>query len=165
MELRGRDISTAANSGLELAVFAVDAKGKVKASSRETLSLNLKPDTKTRVEQSSIRLLSRLNVPPGRYQLRVGAHDVAGGALGSVLYDLDVPDFEKAPLAMSGLVLTSAASSLSPTAKPDADLRQVLPGPAGGDARVSRRTISWRSSRTSTTTTRRTSTPWTSPRR
>jgi hypothetical protein len=129
VELRGRDISTAANSGLELAFFAVDAKGKLKASSRETLSLNLRPETKTRVEQGSNRLLSRLNVPVGRYQLRVGAHDLSGGALGSVLYDLDVPDFEKAPLAMSGLVLTSAASSLLPTAKPDADLRQVLPGP------------------------------------
>jgi VWFA-related protein len=129
VELRGRDLSTAANSGVELAVFAVDAKGKMKASSRESLSLNLKPETRTRVEQTSIRLLSRLNVPPGVYQLRVAAHDLAGGALGSVLYDLEVPDFEKGPLVMSGLVLTSAGSSLAPTAKPDADLRQVLPGP------------------------------------
>jgi VWFA-related protein len=129
VELRGRDITTEANSALELAVFAVDVKGQVKASNRETLSLNLKPETKTRVEQSSIRLLSRLNMPPGRYQLRVGAHDQAGGALGSVLYDLEVPDFEKIPLAMSGLVLTSAASSQVPTARADADLRQVLPGP------------------------------------
>ncbi len=129
VELRGRDISTAANSGLELAFFAVDAKGKLKGSSRETLALNLRPETKTRVEQGSIRMLSRLNIPAGRYQLRVGARDVTGGALGSVLYDLDVPDFDKPPIVMSGLVLTSAASSLMPTAKPDADLRQVLPGP------------------------------------
>jgi len=129
VELRGRDLSTAANSGVELAVFAVDAKGKMKASSRESLSLNLKPETRTRVEQTGIRLLSRLNVPSGSYQLRVAAHDLAGGALGSVLYDLEVPDFEKPPLVLSGLVLTSAASSLAPTAKPDADLRQVLPGP------------------------------------
>ena len=129
VELRGRDLSTAANSGVELAVFAVDVKGKMKASSRDSLSLNLKPETRTRVEQTGIRLLSRMNIPPGRYQLRVAAHDLAGGALGSVLYDLEVPDFEKALLAMSGLVLTSASSGLEPTAKPDADLRQVLPGP------------------------------------
>ena len=129
VELRGRDLSTAANSGVELAVFAVDVKGKMKASSRDSLSLNLKPETRTRVEQTGIRLLSRMNIPPGRYQLRVAAHDLAGGALGSVLYDLEVPDFEKVPLSMSGLVLTSASSGLEPTAKPDADLRQVLPGP------------------------------------
>ena len=30
---------------------------------------------------------------------------------------------------MSGLVLTSASSTIEPTAKPDADLRPVLPGP------------------------------------
>jgi VWFA-related protein len=129
VELRGRDITTDANSMLELAVFAVDVKGKVKASNRETLAMNLKPDTKARVEQSAIRLLSRLNMPAGRYQLRIGARDQSGGALGSVLYDLEVPDFEKVPLSMSGLVLTSAASSQVPTARADADLRQVLPGP------------------------------------
>ena len=129
VELRGRDITTEANSVLELAVFAVDVKGQVKASNRETLALNLKPDTKMRVEQSAIRLLSRLNMPTGRYQLRIGARDQSGGALGSVLYDLEIPDFEKIPLSMSGLVLTSAASSQVPTARADTDLRQVLPGP------------------------------------
>jgi VWFA-related protein len=129
VELSGRDLNTAANSSVELAVFAVDARGKTKASSRETLSLNLRPETRTRVEQTGIRMLSRLNVPAGIYQLRVAAHDLAGGAMGSVLYDLEVPDFEKPPLVMSGLVLTSAASSTAPTAKPDTDLRQVLPGP------------------------------------
>ena len=129
IELRGRDITTAENASVELAVFAVDAKGKMKASSRESVALNLKPETRTRVEQSSLRLLSRMNIPAGRYQLRVAAHDLGGGSLGSVLYDLDVPDFEKAPLSMSGLVLTSASSSLAPTARPDTDLRQVLPGP------------------------------------
>jgi VWFA-related protein len=129
VELRGRDLTTAENSSLEMAVFAVDAKGKMKASSRETVALNLKPETRTRVEQSSIRILSRMNIPAGRYQLRVAAHDLSGGALGSVLYDLDVPDFEKVPLSMSGLALTSASSTQAPTARPDADLRQVLPGP------------------------------------
>jgi len=129
LELRGRDISTDANSSLEVAVIAVDVKGKIRASNRETMSMNLKPDTKTRVVESGIRMLSRLNMPAGRYQLRVGARDQSGGTLGSVLYDLDIPDFEKAPLSMSGLVLTSAASSLMPTARPDTDLRQALPGP------------------------------------
>ncbi len=129
VELRGRDLTTAANAKVDLAFYAVDAKGKMKASSRESLSLNLKPETRTRVEQTGIRLLSRMNLPVGRYQLRVAALDTGGGATGSVLYDLEVPDFEKGPLLMSGLVLTSATAALEPTAKPDADLRPVLPGP------------------------------------
>ncbi len=132
LELRGRDLATAAGGKIDLAYSVVDVKGKMKASSHDTLTLNLRPETKTRVEQDGIRMLSRMNVPPGRYQLRVAAHDSAGGAVGSVLYDLEVPDFNKERLSMSGIVLTSAASSLMPTAKPDNELRMVLPGPPAG---------------------------------
>ncbi len=56
------------------------------------------PETKTRVEQTGFRMLNRMELPPGRYQLRVAAHDSGGGAVGSVLYDLEVPDFNKEPL-------------------------------------------------------------------
>lgn len=129
VELRGRDLTTAANGRVDLAFSAVDVKGKVKASSHDTLTLNLRPETKARVEQSGIRLLNRMNVPPGRYQLRIAAYDMGGGAVGSVLYDLDVPDFSRDHIAMSGLVLTSAAASAVPTARPDTELRMVLPGP------------------------------------
>ena len=79
-----------------------------------------------------MRFLSRLELPPGRYQLRVAAHDGDNGAVGSLLYDLDVPDFAKEKIAMSGLVLTSAAAAIMPTARPDNELRMVLPGPPAG---------------------------------
>jgi VWFA-related protein len=129
VELRGRDLIAAANGKIELAYWAVDAKGKMKASQKESITLNLKPETKSRVEQSGLRVLSRMEVPAGSYQLRVAARDTTGGALGSVLYDLDVPDFSKNRIVMSGLVLTSASASLQPTAKPDTELRSLLPGP------------------------------------
>jgi len=132
LELRGRDLATAAGGKIDLAYSVVDVKGKMKASSHDTLTLNLRPETKAKVEQNGIRMLSRMNVPPGHYQLRVAAFDASGGAAGSVLYDLDVPDFTKEHLAMSGLVLTSAASSTVPTAKPDEELRMLLPGPPSG---------------------------------
>ena len=129
VELRGRDLATAANGKIDLAFSAVDAKGKMKASSHDSLTLNLRPETRTRVEQTGIRLLNRMDVPPGRYQLRVAAYDTNGGAVGSVLYDLDVPDFSKARVAMSGLVITSATAGAVVTAKPDVELRTLLPGP------------------------------------
>jgi len=129
VELRGRDLATAANTKIELAYSAVDARGKMKASQKESITLNLKPDTKARVEQAGLRILSRMEVPAGIYQLRVAAHDSNGGAVGSVLYDLDVPDFIKSRIAMSGLVLTSASASRLPTAKADSDLGSLLPGP------------------------------------
>ncbi len=132
IELRGRDLTTAANGRIDLAYSAVDARGRTKASSKDTVTMNLRPETKARVEKDGLRLFDRMAVPPGHYQLRVAAFDAGGGAVGSVLYDLDVPDFEKDRLAISGLVMTSAASAAMPTAKPDAELRMVLPGPPAG---------------------------------
>ena len=130
IELRGRDLNTAANGRVDLALGAVDSQGKMKATAHDALTLNLRPETKARVEQNGIRLLDRMNIAPGRYQLRIAAHDTGSGSVGSVLYDLEVPDFSKTRIAVSGLVLTSAAAITQvPTARPDAELRTALPGP------------------------------------
>ncbi len=91
--------------------------------------MNLQPETKARVAATGLRLLNRVELPPGRYQIRFAAHDSGGGSVGTVTYDLDVPDFAKLPFSMSGLVLTSAAALVQPTVRPDEPLRQVLPGP------------------------------------
>ncbi len=129
VEMRGRDLKPAANDKLELSYMAIDAQGKVRGGNTDAVTLNLKPETKARVEQTGIRLLNRVDLPPGRYQLRFAAHDTNGGNIGSVLYDLEVPDFSKGALNMSGVVLTSISGSAQPTARPDEQLRDVLPGP------------------------------------
>src|SRR4029077_19195673 len=114
---------------LQLSYYAMDAKGKYQGGSTETVTLNLRPETKAIVEQTGLRALSRVELSPGRYQLRVAANEVSTKAVGTVLYDLDVPDFSKTPLSMSGLALTSPGASRLPTVRPDADLRQVMPAP------------------------------------
>jgi VWFA-related protein len=131
-ELRGRDLKLTDGDKVEVSYFAIDAQGKIRAGNTDSVTLNLKPDTKSRIAQSGIRLLNRMEMPPGRYQLRVAARDASGGNVGSVLYDLDVPDFLKPALSVSGIVLTSAIGSLQPTAHPDEQLRPVLPGPPVG---------------------------------
>jgi hypothetical protein len=80
------------------------------------------------VKARGIRVLSQMNLPPGRYQLRVAVGN-AGGKAGSVLYDLLVPDFYRAPLTMSGLALTAASAGEVLTVKPKDPLGDVLPGP------------------------------------
>jgi VWFA-related protein len=129
VEMRGRDLKPAPNDMLELTYMAIDANGKIKGGNTDKVTLNLKPETKARVEQSGIRLLNRIDLAPGRYQLRLAAHDSAGGTVGSVLYDLDVPDFSKAPMVMSGIVISSKTGAAQPTARPDEQLKQVLPAP------------------------------------
>ena len=130
VELRGRDMKVGSNSKILLSYLAIDANGKVRGGNTDALSLtNLKPESKARIEQTGLRMLNRLDLPPGKYQLRIAAQDQAGGNVGSVQYDLEVPDYAKVPFSMSGLVLTSAAGAALPTAKADEQLKPMMPGP------------------------------------
>jgi hypothetical protein len=123
----GSSLSLAPNSKVELSLMAVDNKAKVHGARNDSLTLNLKPETKTRVEQTGVRLLNRIDLPPGRYQLRVAARDTVNAALGSIVYDLEIPDFYKQPLSISGLAITSMSGSAIMTARPDDQLKAVLP--------------------------------------
>jgi len=109
--------------------LVIDQQGTSQTGSRDTLTLNLQPQARERVAQTGMRLLKRLSLKAGRYQVRVAARDDGSGAVGSVLYDLDVPDFNKPRLAISGLVVTSAAGRALPTVRTDAALTDVLPDP------------------------------------
>jgi VWFA-related protein len=130
VEMRGRDLQLSQNAKFLLSYIAIDQNGKVRGGNTDSLAMpNLKPETKARIEQTGLRVLNRLDLPPGKYQLRVAAHDTNGGNVGSVQYDLAVPDFQKAPFSISGLVLTSALGSALPTVRADEQLKQVLPGP------------------------------------
>jgi len=130
VELRGKDIQLNQNTKLLLSYLAIDQNGKIKGGNTDALTMaGLKPETKARIEQTGIRLLNRLDLPPGKYQLRVAAHDSTGGNVGSINYDLNVPDFQKAAFSISGLVLTSGLGSALPTVRPDEQLKAVLPGP------------------------------------
>jgi VWFA-related protein len=130
VELSGRDMKVDPNSKILLSYIAIDATGTVRGGNTDSLALtNLRPDTKARIEQTGLRMLNRLDLPPGKYQLRIAAHDPSGGNVGSVQYDLDVPDYTKAPFSMSGLVLTSGAGSAFPTVKQDEQLKPMMPGP------------------------------------
>jgi hypothetical protein len=51
------------------------------------------------------------------------------GKAGSVVYDLEVPDFSKEAFTMSGVSLTAASAGQAPTIKPKDPLGDFLPGP------------------------------------
>lgn len=116
-------------NGLEALVIAIDDKGKSFASDRSTVDLNMKPDTANRVKASGFRLISTLDLAPGRYQLRVGVKENNTKKAGSVTFDLTVPDFAKEKLSMSGIAITSALSGVAPTVRPKDPLEKLLPGP------------------------------------
>jgi hypothetical protein len=114
---------------LEVAIVALDDKVKFKAGDRHRIDLRLKPSTHAAVMAHGLRLLFRLTLPPGRFQLRAAANESGSSAVGSVFYDLDVPDFDRGPLSMSGVVLTTVGATALPTARPDATLQKLLNAP------------------------------------
>jgi VWFA-related protein len=128
-ELQGRELNLANNAPLELQFALIDNLGKVRASRALNLSANLRAETRTRAEENGLRVLQRLEVPPGRYQLRVAANQ-PGSATGSVVHDIDVPDFG-VTLGVSSVVLTSRAAAAAATIVSDPDLRTALPAPPG----------------------------------
>jgi VWFA-related protein len=116
------------NNDLELTMYAADTvKGKIADGARDVVSVALKAGS--REMRSPFRVVRRLEVPPGRYQIRVGARE-SSGTLGTVILDVDAPDFSKGPLALSGIALASTAGGRIPTASPDAgvnEFKDVLP--------------------------------------
>jgi VWFA-related protein len=128
VEMRGRDLKLTPDDKIQLSYVAIDANGKVRGGNTDALTMaNLKPETKARIQATGMRMLNRLDLPPGRYQLRLAAHDSSGGNVGSIQYDLDVPDFAKLPFSISGVVMTSPFAAQVMTVRTDEQLRAALP--------------------------------------
>ena len=132
IEMSGADLSLGPNSKVDISFMAVDNKSKIFGARNDSLTLNLRPESKARVEQSGVRVLNRIELPVGRYQLRAAARDSEKNVVGSVIYDLEVPDFYKQPISLSGVALTSLAGAAMMTARPDEQLKTVLPAPPVG---------------------------------
>jgi hypothetical protein len=114
---------------IEVSIVAADERARVQGGDRQTFNLNLVPETHERVSRTGIRMLSNIDLPPGRYQIRVGAHESTGRAIGTVPYDLEVPDYSKTPFAMSGVLLTSSSATSFATANQETDWNGLLPSP------------------------------------
>ena len=118
------------NNRLEVVFSSVDQGGTIRPGSRHVVTLELKPETLAIARQRGFRVLSQMALPPGRYQLRAAVADQDGSRTGSILYDLEVPDFARPGLSMSGVSLASASGAAVPTVRPLDPLKDFLPGPA-----------------------------------
>ena len=117
--------------GIELSMFAVDERGRQHGGNFYQFNLALRPDTYERVRGSIVRVNPRIELPPGRYQLRVGVRESGAGEMGSVFQDVQVPDYSARGLGMSGLLLTSEAARQEFSPQPDDQLPPgALPAPA-----------------------------------
>lgn len=133
IEVDGSQLDFVEKDGLfveqvEIAHGASDANGKRLPPLRHSMALNLKRPTYDRVKRDGLRVLSQMDLPPGRYQLRVAVGSSEGKA-GAISYDLEVPDFSREPFTMSGLSMTSSRSSDALTLAPKGPLPIGLGNP------------------------------------
>jgi VWFA-related protein len=113
---------------LEVGFVAVDHQGKTRGGEHLDLTMPLKPETAAVVNQAGLLVQSRVTLPPGRYVMRVGARDANSERVGAVHCDVEVPDYSKLPLSMSGLVIASAEAVVADP-RPDPELGKLLADP------------------------------------
>lgn len=104
-EIPARALASTGDARVEVSYAAIDDAPAVRASRTLSTLLTVDSPVRVRADQGGLGFQQRLNLAPGRYQMRVGARDALRGIVGSVLLDFEVPNFSTEQLAMSGLVL------------------------------------------------------------
>ncbi len=122
-----QDVETGDTRQVEKIDFLIDAFGQ-DGTSKSAHGLNaavtLKPNVKGKV---GYEVLSRIDLKPGRYQLRLSAHLPSQDKSGSIYYDVDVPDFWKGALVMSGAMVSVSPSVHAAPVTRLADLMPIVP--------------------------------------
>ncbi|GMV20637.1 MAG: hypothetical protein AMXMBFR57_05860 [Acidimicrobiia bacterium] len=101
-------------------VYAIDLKGaKVREhlGSGARVALRPRPGLTTPPDEVTYQLAIEMELPAGQYQLRASAMSDKLGAGGSVYQSLDVPDFSRADLEVTDLLLAYADGPRVPVAR------------------------------------------------
>lgn len=122
----GAQLKLAPKDSIELSYVAVDRWGTIRAAERRAFTITLNDKTRARVVETGLRLFGRLRLPRGSYQVRVAFHQ-PGGATGSAVADVVVPDYTMLPISVSDLVVASSRGPTLVTLEDDAVLRRALP--------------------------------------
>ena len=102
---------------VELLIRSFTTTGDPKAGDTQTIPLTV-PAPREDQATSQYEVLARIEVAkPGPYHLRLSAHSTASDTRGSVFVDVDVPDFRRDRLSLSGAVI-NALPAAGPTAPP-----------------------------------------------
>lgn len=104
-----------------LQVSAFDVNGKAHGTSTMRADVTIREGATGLVDYE---VLSKIELKPGRYQLRLAAHVNSLSISGSVYHDVEVPDFRAAPLTMSGILL---GADPGPVTAPRDALAKLVP--------------------------------------
>jgi VWFA-related protein len=114
--------SPAAARAVNVFIGAFDRNGRALAHERQTLLVHGGSGGTTGYE-----FVTRLTLQPGRYEVRAAVEDEGARRAGSVYAYVDVPDFSRAPISLSGLLIGHAPGSAAPGPGAVTDLVPVRP--------------------------------------
>jgi hypothetical protein len=114
-------------SDMEVSYLVTDAKGKVRPGRRHASAIGIRKELMEQTLRTGVRLVTKLELPEGRYQLRLALGSPSRA--GSVVYDLEVPDFNQGALTMSNVLLTSTTAQIVVNSKLGETLTTGLPTP------------------------------------
>ena len=90
---------------VDLQVSAYNVDGRHYGSKRMTADVVIRSGASG---LGAYEVQTRLDLRPGRYQLRIAANVGSLSTSGSLYYDVDVPDLRASPVMLSGIALTAA---------------------------------------------------------
>jgi hypothetical protein len=124
-QLVGDELKLAAGATLEVGYQAMTTEGRVTPGAIRQGSLSFSEAARRGVEETGLRILEHMTIPPGRHQVRFAVHQ-SDGKTGMVVADVDVPEFTKEALSMSGLVLSSEQTNKDQTLPGDLAMRMPI---------------------------------------
>ena len=115
------------NIGLSIGFY--DRDGRSVAGDDPNIELDIPLNAAPKVTRNGMRVVSRVPVPPGAYRLWVGAVQPLSGLRGSVMTEIDIPDFDRQPLTLSGIALSTTMARRIYTARTDELLDDIFGAP------------------------------------
>jgi hypothetical protein len=92
------------------------------------MDLDLSADQVARIQHTGVRWLTTIDLEPGHYSLRVGAHARHTNRTGAIFIDIDVPKYDDDRMWVDGVALTSRVAPLTATSG-TSPIALGLPGP------------------------------------
>jgi hypothetical protein len=124
-QTRGEDLALGPGELVDVAYRGVSSDGASQAGEFYVYKLDLSTTSRAAARADGLRFLEWLALPPGRHQVRFAVHQ-PNGKTGMVVGDVDVPDFDRAPMSLSGVVIASQRLNTRPTVKGDETLLKLL---------------------------------------
>jgi VWFA-related protein len=109
---------------VDILIRAFSPGGVDRGSASETARIVLAPGGEP---VAVYEVLTRIDLPPGEYALRIAAHSRQRGLSGSVYADVTVPDFTREPLTLSGIAISAVPSPKSASTIPTSRQLPVIP--------------------------------------